>query len=117
KYESREISSLLFQATLIAMGVATFSFMFASFHYYACSRGSRIDEAERALHARRADRFWLLGYALLVLEPSLTLFLVGLSVVGAAWFVLWLAYLGFAIRLFPRVEAGPQRADAELRRD
>jgi hypothetical protein len=101
KFVSGEINAFLFQATVIVMGVATFSFVFASFYYYCASVGSRIDEAERALYSRRGDRFWLLGYTLLFLDPSLILLTIGLLVVGSAWFALWLAYLLFVIRYFP----------------
>ena len=86
------------------MGVATCSFVFASFYDYSSSLGSRIDDAERALYARRGDRFWLLGDTFLFLEPSLILFSVGLLAVGSAWFALWLVYLLFVIRSFPRVQ-------------
>ena len=99
-----EINALLFQVTLAGMAVATFSFSFASLHYYGASLGSRIDDAERAVYSRRGDRFWLLGYALLFLDPSLILFSVGLLVVGSAWLALWLVYVLFAIRHFPRVQ-------------
>ena len=68
------------------------------------SLGSRIDDAERALYSRRGDRFWLLGYTLLFLVPSLVLFSVGLLAVGSLWLALWLAYLLFVIRYFPRVQ-------------
>jgi len=104
-FASGEIDALLFQATLIVMGVATFSFVFASFfYYYSSSLGSRIDDAERALYSRRGDRFWLLGATLLFLDPSMILFSVGLLVVGSAWFALWLVYALFVIRYFPRVQ-------------
>jgi hypothetical protein len=103
RYASGEINAVLFQATLVVMGVATFSFVFASFYYYGSSRGARIDDAERALYSRRGDRFWLLGYTLLFLDPSLILFSVGLLAVGSAWFALWLVYVFFVIRNFPRV--------------
>jgi hypothetical protein len=80
--------------------------------------GSRIDDAERALYSRRGDRFWLLGYTLLFLDPSLILLTIGLLVVGSAWFALWLVYLLFVIRYFPRVQTvlqssilGEARAD------
>jgi hypothetical protein len=86
------------------MGVATFSFVFASFCYYVSSVGGRIDDAERALHSRRGDRFWLLGCTLLFLDPSLILFSVGLLAVGSAWFAFWLVYVLFVIRYFPRVQ-------------
>jgi len=86
------------------MGVATFSFVFASLYYYGSSLGSRIDDAERALYSRRGDRFWLLGYTLLFLDPSLILFSIGLLAVGSAWLALWLVYVLFVIRYFPRVQ-------------
>lgn len=104
RFVSREINALLFQATLVAMGVATFSFVFASFYYYGSSLDRRIDDAERAVYSQRGDRFWLLGYTLLFLAPSLILFSLGLLAVGSAWLALWLVYLLFVIRYFPRVE-------------
>ena len=104
RFASGEANALLFQVTLVVMGVATFSFVFASFYYYSSSLGSRIDDAERALDSRRGDRFWLLGYTLLFLSPSLILFSVGLLAVGSVWFALWLVYFLFVIRSFPRVQ-------------
>jgi len=50
----------------------------------------------------------VLGYTLLFLDPSLILFAVGLLVVGAVWFALWLVYVLFAIRYFPRVQTAPK---------
>jgi hypothetical protein len=55
-------------------------------------------------YARRGDRLWLLGYTLLFLVPSLILFSVELLIVGSAWLALWLAYLLFVIRYFPKVQ-------------
>lgn len=104
RFASGEVNGLLFQATLTVMGVATFSFVFASFYYYCSSLRSRIDDVERALYFRRGDRFWLLGDTLLFLVPSLILFTVRLLAVGSAWFALWLVYLLFVIRYFPRVQ-------------
>ena len=104
RFASGEINAWLFQATLVVMGVATFSFVFASFYYYCASLGSRIDDSERTRYSRRGDRFWLLGYTLLVLGPSLILFTVGLLAVGSTWLALWLVYLLFVIRHFPRVQ-------------
>jgi len=117
RFTSGEINALLFQATLVVMGVATFSFVFASFYYYCSSVGSRIDDAERALYSRRADRFWLLGCTLLFLGPSLILFSVGLLAVGSAWLALWLVYLVFVIRHFPKVQTvrkSSSRGEARL---
>jgi hypothetical protein len=113
KFASGEIDALLFQATLIVMGVATFSFALASFHYYGSSLGSRIDDAQRAAYSRRGDRFWLLGCTLLFLDPSLILFSVKLLVVGSVWFALWLVYLLFAARHFPRVQTARTRPNRD----
>ena len=104
RYANGEVSPVLFQLTLVVMAVATFSFVFASFFYYGSSLGGRIDDAERSRYSRRGDRFWLVGYTLLLLDPSLILISVGLLFVGSAWFALWLVYLLFAIRHFPRVQ-------------
>ena len=104
RFVSGEANAFLFQATLVDMGVATFSFVIASFYYYCSSLGSRFDDAGRFTYSRRADRFWLLGYTLLFFAPSLILFSIGLLVVGSAWLALWLAYLVFVIRYFPRVQ-------------
>lgn len=103
RYASGEVDPWLFQATLMVMGVATFSFSFASFYYYASSLGGRIAEAERARSSRRGDGLWLLGYVLLSLAPGLILFAVAVPVAGSVWLALWLAYVAFVIRNFPRV--------------
>src|SRR5262249_28923235 len=108
RFRSGEINAWLFQATLVVMGVATFSFVFASFFYYGSSLGGAIDDAERALYSRRGDGLWLVGNILLFLNPTLVLFSVGLFVVGSAWFALWLVYLLFVIRYFPRVQTPPK---------
>jgi len=105
RFVSGEAQPLLFQATLVVLGVATFSFAFASFYYYGSSLGgSRFDDTERALYSRRGDRSWLLGCVMLFLAPSLILFTIGLLAVGSVWLVLWLVYLVFVSRYFPRVE-------------
>ena len=101
---SGEINALLFQGALIVMSVATFCFVFATLYYYCSSVGGRIDDVERALYSRRADRCWLVGYTLLFLDPSLILFAIRLLVVASAWFALWLVYVLFVIRYFPKVQ-------------
>src|SRR6188508_3615883 len=101
RFVSGEAQPLLFQATLVVLGVATFSFAFASFYYYGSSLGgSRFDDTERALYSRRGDRSWLLGCVMLFLAPSLILFTIGLLAVGSVWLVLWLVYLVFVSRYF-----------------
>jgi len=107
KFENATINPLLFQSTLVAMGVATFSLVFAALHYYRSSLGGRTSEADRSLHARRGDRFWLLGCTLMFLAPGLVLFSVGLLAVASVWLALWLVYLLFVIRFFPKVQTPP----------
>jgi hypothetical protein len=104
RFQSGEINPVLFQATLVVIAVATFSFVFASFYYYCSAMGSRIAEDERARCSQRGDRFWLLGYTLLFLDPSLVLIPVGLLAVGATWFALWLVYLVLVVRNFPKIQ-------------
>ena len=104
RFENGKINPLLFQSTLVTMGVATFSLVFASLHYYRSSLGGRMSEDERVLYSRRGDRFWLLGYTVMFLAPSLVLFSVSLVAVASVWLALWLVYLLFVIRYFPMVQ-------------
>src|SRR5262245_34248828 len=88
RFAGGEIDGLLYQATLVVMGVATFSFVFASFLYYCISVAGRMDEDQRVQLSKRADRSWLVGFTLLFLAPSLVLFAIGLLAVGIVWFSL-----------------------------
>ncbi len=118
RFVSGEIDATLFQATLIVMGVTTFSFVFSSFYYYCSSLGSGIDAAERDLYSRRGDRFWLFGYTLLFLDPSVILFSIGLHAVGSAWLALWLVYVLFLVRFFPKIQSARKSSDrGEARAD
>ena len=108
RFASGEVDAWLFHPMLVVMGLATFSFAFASFYYYGASLGDRIDDVERARYSRRGDHFWLLGYVLLFFAPSLVLFSIGLFVVASAWLALWLVYMLFVIRYFPRFRAAPK---------
>lgn len=58
RFENGTINPWLFQSALATMGVATFSLVFASLHYYRSSLGGWMSEAEKAQYTRRADRFW-----------------------------------------------------------
>lgn len=103
KFVSGEAHALLFQTIVLVMAAATFSFVFATFSFYLVTAGRQLSDAERRLYSRRGDRFWLLGYTMLFLAPSLILFSIGLKVVGSAWLALWLVYLGFVLLYFPRM--------------
>ena len=103
RFLSGNVDALPYQATLIVMGVATFSFAFASLYYYGASLGGQIDDADRTRYSHNGDRVWLLGCILLFLAPSLILLTVRLLAVASVWFGLWLVYVIFVIRHFPRV--------------
>src|SRR5262245_13818073 len=97
KFVSGDVDVWLFQASLMVMVVATFSFSFASSLYYSASLGGLIEDAARIQYFRRADRCWLLGCVLLLLTPSLILFTIGLLAVALPLFALWLFYVLFVI--------------------
>ena len=103
RFLNGEANPYLFQATVVDLGVATFSFVFASLYYYRASLNGRVEDAERAGYSRRADRFWLAGYTLLFLAPCIILFSLSLVIAGSVWFLLWMVYLLFVIRYFPKV--------------
>lgn len=105
KYSSGDIDARAFQTALIVMGVSIFSFAVASFYYYGASLGDRFDDAGQVRYARRGDRYWLLGCVLLFLTPCIVLFTIELFAVAVVWLALWLVYLAFAIRTFPRIRA------------
>jgi hypothetical protein len=103
KFRSAEIDGILFQATLLVMGVATFSFVLASFFYYCSSIGTPIADLDPVSHFRRGDRYWLLGFSLLYLVPTLILLSVGLLVAGFAWLAFWLVHLLYIVRCYPGI--------------
>ena len=110
RFEGGKINPWLFQFTLIAMGIAAFSLVFATLLYYRCSLVGGMSDSERTLQARRADRLWLLGYTMMFLAPSLVLFLVRLRIVASVWLAFWLLYLFFVIRYFPKFQT-PRAAE------
>ena len=103
RFKAGELDPRLFQLTLVVMGIATCSYLVASFLYYGASLGSRIEDARRASDALRADRLWLLGTLLLFLAPTLILLTLELPFVAAVWFALWVMYAAVAVRQTPLV--------------
>src|SRR5262245_24357949 len=85
RFEKGSIDPLLFQCMLGTMGLSTFSLVFAAVLYYGASLNGGVADAERARHKRRADGFWLVGYSVMFLSPSLILFLVHLPAVALVW--------------------------------
>ena len=52
RFASGQANGLLFQVTLVVLGVATFAFVFASLYYYCASSGGPIAEAEWSRYSR-----------------------------------------------------------------
>jgi len=103
RYASGDVNVLLFQAVFVVMGVATFSFVFSAFCFYGLSMQDRFDDGRRASYSRYGNILWLAGTTMLLLAPSVVLATVGLVILAAFWFVLWLGFLLFMARNFPLV--------------
>jgi len=104
RYASGEVNSLLFQTVFVVMGLATFSFLFAALCFYAASLQDNFDDEGRTAYSRYGNLFWLGGTTMLLLAPSVVLATVGLTIVAALWFVLWLSFGLFMVRYFPRAQ-------------
>ena len=93
RYVSGSIDPTLFQISLAVIGFGIFFLVYAGLDFYiaALPWSGTGDEADR--FRRKGDRFWLVGYSLLLLEPSLVLFTVNLVIVGLVWLGLWVWYL------------------------
>jgi len=120
RFSSGAIDPVLFQITLTVMGFSVFSFVFSGIYYYALtlalSQNTNDSLSLRTTFAlslktkpedyrRRADTFWVIGFSLLILEPSLILFTVGLVIVAVVWFVLWISYLLFSAYVFTQTQS------------
>jgi len=93
RFASDEIDPVLFQLTLIVIGVAIFSLVYAGLYFYTLTLPYSLDPAESGAIQRRGDLFWLIGYSVLLLEPSLILLTVRLPVVALVWLALWVSYI------------------------
>ena len=89
--------------------------VFATLHYYRCSLGGGMSDTEGTRQARRADRFWLLGYTTMFLAPSLVLFLVRLRLVASFWLALWFLYVFFLVRYFPTLQTPRVSQDEQVK--
>ncbi len=93
RFASGEIDPILFQVSLIVIGVAIFSLVYAGLYFYTLTLSYYLNSAESGAIQRRGDLFWLIGYSVLLLEPSLILLTVRLFIVALAWMALWLSYI------------------------
>ena len=103
EYSSGRISSILFQFTLAIIVSVIFSLVASATYYYGTVLTLSHSAEEASTIFGMADAFWILGYSLLLLEPSLILFTVNLSIVGTYALILWLGYLYLTWLQFKKV--------------
>ena len=88
--ESGGPNSLLFQWTLVNIVVGLFLISLSSMNFWFVMEALRSNHPEPGKYLRRAERFFGLGWLLLVLEPTLILVTVGLYVAGLIAFAFWI---------------------------
>ena len=93
RYLNGEIDGILFQFTLAIIVSVVFSLVHSATYYYGTTLTLSLPREQAATIFGKAEGFWLIGYTLLLLEPSLILFTVKLPVVGSYALVLWFSYL------------------------
>ncbi len=92
-----EINDSLFQVTLLVIVGAIFSFGFSGLYYYDLMISLSTSNPTSKSDLRKADAFLIVGIILLVMEPSLIMFTLGLNLVGSVAFALWLVYIFFVL--------------------
>jgi len=90
---SGEINAILFQFTLAIIVSVIFSLVISATYYYGTTLTLSLPDGQGTAIFGKAEAFWLIGYSLLLLEPSLILFTVNLSAVALYALVLWFCYL------------------------
>jgi hypothetical protein len=98
RFASGEIDPILFQITLVVIGVAIFSLVYAGLFFYLLTLPYSRNAAESLAIQRKGDLCWLVGYTVLLLEPTLILLTVRLWVVALAWLALWFSYIYLTLR-------------------
>ena len=96
RYLTGDINGLLFQFTLAIIVSVIFSLVISALYYYGTVLTMSLPPEKATVETifGKAEAFWLVGYSLLLLEPSLILFTVNnLTGVGSYALVLWFSYL------------------------
>ncbi len=93
RYFSGDIDPILFQFTLAIIVSVIFSLVVSATYYYGTTLTLSLPHGEGTAIFGKAEAFWLIGYSLLLLEPSLILFTVKLPAVALYALVLWFSYL------------------------
>jgi hypothetical protein len=97
RYASGQIDPVLFQITLTSVVLTILSFSLCVLFCYRIGV-LKMSITEKRASMRSGTLFWLIGTLLLVLEPSLILFTIGLTAVGYVALAAWLLYTFFTLR-------------------
>ena len=93
RYLSGDINTVLFPVYLAIIVSVIFSLVISALYYYGTTLTLSLAPGQVTNIFGKAEAFWLIGYSLLLREPSLILFTVNLLVVGLCALVLWFSYL------------------------
>ncbi len=97
RFSTGAIDPTLFQISLAVIGLAIFSFVFSMISYYIQTLALTLGIAQPEKYGQRGESLWLIAFSLLLLEPSLILFTVGLAIIGFLLLALWIVYFIYAI--------------------
>ncbi len=103
RYRSGDIDPVLFQLTIAVIVTVIFCLVASALYNYSWALQDYIKRDQLTTLLTRPDAFWLLGYTLLLLMPSLILFTITLPAVAAYALILWLLNLTLTIFQFRRL--------------
>jgi hypothetical protein len=103
RYRSGDIDPTLFQFTIAVIVTVIFSLVISVLYYYARVVEEYVRREQLTTLLGMPDAFWLIGYTLLLLMPSLILFTVMLPIVAVYGLILWFLYLGLTFLQFRKL--------------
>jgi hypothetical protein len=97
RFSSGQIDPVLFQITLTIIVLTILSFSLCALFCYRIGV-LRMSSTEKRASMQTGALLWIIGTLLVVLEPALILFTIGLTIVGVIAFVAWFLYTIFVLR-------------------
>ncbi len=97
RFSSGQIDPVLFQVTLTIIVLTILSFSLSGLFYYRIGV-LKLTPAKKRASMQRGALFWLAGTLLVILEPALILFTVGLTAVGVVALIAWILYALVTLR-------------------
>src|SRR6267378_4715357 len=97
RFSSGQIDPALFQVTLTIIVLTILSFSLSGLFYYRIGV-LKLSSTKKRASMQRGALFWLGGTLLVILEPALILFTVGLIVVGVVALIAWILYALVTLR-------------------